>query len=70
MARVNLRQLSRQFARGAISKAEYRQGRAELIESILTLDDGDADPTGPNTETSDGDDDTERAPHNPGRTSH
>ena len=70
MARVNLRQLSRQFARGAISKAEYRRGRAELIESILTIDDDDADPTGPNTESPDPDDDTERADQDGSPTSH
>lgn len=51
MARVNLRQLSRQFARGTIDRAEYRRRRSELIESILTFHEGDAQPTGPNTDT-------------------
>lgn len=51
MARVNLRQLSRQFARGAIDRSEYRQRRSELIESILMVDEDDPQPTGPNTDS-------------------
>lgn len=66
MARVNLRQLSRQFARGAIDRTEYRRRRSDLIESILTFDEGDAQPTGPNTETPGDQDPSDRT----GRDSH
>lgn len=55
MTHTNLRQLSRQYARGAIDRAEYQRRRAELIDSILAsiardgpspapdLDDADTD---------------------------
>lgn len=51
MAQANLRQLSRQYARGAIDRAEYRQSRAALIESILNQSQHDSQSTGPNTDT-------------------
>ena len=58
MARASLRQLSRQFARKAIDKVEYRRRRAELIDELIAA--RDAEPqTGPNTETPRGDDDTQ-----------
>ena len=46
MPRANLRQLSRQLARGAISKADYRRERAALIAVMLDLLGRDGEPTG------------------------
>lgn len=46
MPRANLRQLSRQLARGVISREDYRQQRAALIESMLELLERDTAPTG------------------------
>lgn len=53
MPQANLRQLSRQYARGAIHRAEYRRSRAALIESILNLSQADSQSTGPNTDVAD-----------------
>lgn len=63
MARTNLRQLSRQYARGAINRADYRQRRAELIDSILAAAGNDGQPTGPGPDTrEDGEPDTDVPP--------
>jgi len=62
MARVSLRQLSRQYARGLIDRATYRQQRAELIEALQREAECDSQPTGAGTdvpEASGDDSDTE-----------
>lgn len=46
MARANLRQLSRQFARGMIDRAAYRRQRAELIAALQREAECDSQPTG------------------------
>jgi predicted RNA-binding protein Jag len=65
MPRASLRQLSRQFARKTIDKAEYRRRRAELIEELSAEQDSDMEPTGPITETPTGQED-ETTPRNDG----
>jgi hypothetical protein len=62
MARANLRQLSRQFARGIIDRATYRRQRAELIEALQHEAESDSQPTGAgpdSPESGDGHGDTE-----------
>ncbi len=44
---MNLRQLSRQFARGQIDRAEYQRHRAELIERVLASLTNDSEHTDP-----------------------
>ncbi len=58
MARASLRQLSRQFARKAIGKDEYRRRRADLIDEIIAARDADH-ATGPTTGTADDDTETD-----------
>ena len=53
MARDNLQQLSRQFARGSLSKRDYRRKRADLIEALQAHRGADADGTQPGADQTD-----------------
>ena len=67
MPRANLRQLSRQLARGAISKADYRRQRAALIAAMLDLLGRDGEPTGRADDDTGNDADTAVPARNNGR---